>query len=199
MKAGRCLGGDDNDVWMGDSGWNGLVDKRTSCVFPIITLSPYTSLYSAIPELTHQDPTTHTITDMISFYSLPSSIMKHATHRVLNAAYLYYYASDTIFRPSSGGPESATAESSASASAYESHKLGLVEERKRREKLGERLNLLSGDLLTVAKNVSLALRANVGGCVGTVDIGQDEAVEDAGMSARERIGMSRARRIAMKA
>ncbi|KAI9634584.1 Glycylpeptide N-tetradecanoyltransferase [Dioszegia hungarica] len=90
-----------------------------------------------------EDPTTHVITDMISFYSLPSSIMKHPTHRILNAAYLYYYASDSIFRPSSGGSE-AVAESSAS--------VGIVEERKRRERLGARLVQLSGDLMVVAKN-----------------------------------------------
>lgn len=76
--------------------------------------------------------------------------MKHTTHKVLNAAYLYYYASDTIFRPSSGQEE----ESSASTSDAVVH-LGIVEERKRRENLGKRLNLLSGDLLSVAKNVSL--------------------------------------------
>jgi hypothetical protein len=72
--------------------------------------------------------------------------MKHPTHRILNAAYLYYYASDSIFRPSSGGSE-AVAESSAS--------VGIVEERKRRERLGARLVQLSGDLMVVAKNVSI--------------------------------------------
>jgi len=30
------------------------------------------------------------ITDFISFYSLPSSVLKHPDHKVLNVAYSYY-------------------------------------------------------------------------------------------------------------
>ena len=30
------------------------------------------------------------ITDFISFYSLPSSVLKHAEHKILNVAYSYY-------------------------------------------------------------------------------------------------------------
>jgi glycylpeptide N-tetradecanoyltransferase len=30
------------------------------------------------------------ITDFISFYSLPSSILRHETHKILNVAYSYY-------------------------------------------------------------------------------------------------------------
>ena len=30
------------------------------------------------------------ITDFISFYSLPSSVLKHETHKILNIAYSYY-------------------------------------------------------------------------------------------------------------
>lgn len=37
-----------------------------------------------------EDPITDKITDMISFYSLPSSIMGHAKHKTLNAAYSFY-------------------------------------------------------------------------------------------------------------
>jgi len=39
-----------------------------------------------------EDPATHIITDFVSFYSLPSSIIRHPVHKRLNAAYLYYYA-----------------------------------------------------------------------------------------------------------
>ncbi|GFZ50470.1 Glycylpeptide N-tetradecanoyltransferase [Saitozyma sp. JCM 24511] len=81
-----------------------------------------------------EDPTTHLITDFISFYSLPSSIMKHKKHDVLNAAYLFYYASDAIFQP--GG-------SSDDAAAHEA---------KSKSRLGERLNSLVGDMMVVAKN-----------------------------------------------
>lgn len=31
------------------------------------------------------------ITDLFSFYSLPSSILKHEKHKTLNAAYSYYF------------------------------------------------------------------------------------------------------------
>lgn len=44
-----------------------------------------------------QDPTTHKITDFFSFYSLPSTIIGSPKHDVLNAAYLYYYATEIAF------------------------------------------------------------------------------------------------------
>ncbi|KAI0683832.1 N-myristoyl transferase [Cytidiella melzeri] len=46
-----------------------------------------------------EDPVSHKITDFWSFYSLPSTIMNSPTHNVLNAAYLYYYATDVAFQP----------------------------------------------------------------------------------------------------
>ncbi|WOO78026.1 Glycylpeptide N-tetradecanoyltransferase [Vanrija pseudolonga] len=76
-----------------------------------------------------EDPTTKEITDMISFYSLPSTIMQHPKYNVLNAAYLFYYASDAAF--------------SAGASSDDETKL--------KAKLDERLNALSRDMLTVAQ------------------------------------------------
>ncbi|CAB3402104.1 unnamed protein product [Caenorhabditis bovis] len=36
------------------------------------------------------------ITDMVSFYSLPSTVMGHANHSKINAAYLYYYVNETV-------------------------------------------------------------------------------------------------------
>jgi glycylpeptide N-tetradecanoyltransferase len=44
-----------------------------------------------------QHPETHAITDFFSFYTLPSTIVAHPRHSLLEAAYLYYYASDTAF------------------------------------------------------------------------------------------------------
>ena len=35
------------------------------------------------------------MTDFFSFYSLPSTIINHTKHNVLNAAYLFYYATET--------------------------------------------------------------------------------------------------------
>ena len=37
-----------------------------------------------------EDSDTDVITDFISFYSLPSSILKHPSHKTLNAAYSFY-------------------------------------------------------------------------------------------------------------
>ncbi|KAJ6507349.1 N-myristoyl transferase [Mycena vitilis] len=44
-----------------------------------------------------ENPETHKITDFFSMYSLPSSILHNPKHRVLEAAYLYYYAVDVAF------------------------------------------------------------------------------------------------------
>jgi len=44
-----------------------------------------------------EHPKTHAITDFFSFYTLPSTIVAHPRHSHLQAAYLYYYATDTAF------------------------------------------------------------------------------------------------------
>jgi glycylpeptide N-tetradecanoyltransferase len=41
-----------------------------------------------------QNPETKAITDFFSFYSLPSTITKSTTGEVVDAAYLFYYATD---------------------------------------------------------------------------------------------------------
>ncbi|KAI6045692.1 N-myristoyl transferase [Pisolithus marmoratus] len=46
-----------------------------------------------------EDPKEHRITDFFSFYSLPSTIINHPRHNLLEAAYLFYYASDVAFEP----------------------------------------------------------------------------------------------------
>ncbi|KAF9246177.1 acyl-CoA N-acyltransferase [Melanogaster broomeanus] len=46
-----------------------------------------------------EDPETHRVTDFFSFYSLPSTVIKHPKHNLLEAAYLFYYASDAAFTP----------------------------------------------------------------------------------------------------
>ncbi|PWN27198.1 NMT-domain-containing protein [Jaminaea rosea] len=48
------------------------------------------------------------ITDMASFYSLPSSVLDSKTHKTLEAAYLFYYATDAAFteeQPASSASE----------------------------------------------------------------------------------------------
>ena len=43
-----------------------------------------------------QDPATKKVTDFCSFYHLPSSIIGHEKHSVLNAAYSYYNVATTV-------------------------------------------------------------------------------------------------------
>ena len=44
-----------------------------------------------------QNPETHKITDFFTFYSLPSTVVRNAKHSLLEAAYLFYYATDIAF------------------------------------------------------------------------------------------------------
>ncbi|KAH9993757.1 N-myristoyl transferase [Russula vinacea] len=44
-----------------------------------------------------ENPESHAITDFVSFYTLPSTIVANPRHSLLEAAYLYYYATDTAF------------------------------------------------------------------------------------------------------
>ncbi|OSD08620.1 N-myristoyl transferase [Trametes coccinea BRFM310] len=46
-----------------------------------------------------ENPKTKKITDFISFYSLPSTIMNSDKYNLLNAAYLFYYGTETAFEP----------------------------------------------------------------------------------------------------
>lgn len=73
-----------------------------------------------------QEPDTHNITDFFSFYCLNSSVIGHAKHTNVRAAYLYYYATDAAFQ--SGDDDSST--------------------------LKARLNALIRDALILAKRVS---------------------------------------------
>jgi glycylpeptide N-tetradecanoyltransferase len=42
-----------------------------------------------------KNPDTGKITDFFSFYSLPSTVINNSTYPILEAAYLYYYATET--------------------------------------------------------------------------------------------------------
>ncbi|EKM82598.1 hypothetical protein AGABI1DRAFT_34763 [Agaricus bisporus var. burnettii JB137-S8] len=46
-----------------------------------------------------EDPETHQITDFFSFYSLPSTVIGNQKHPILEAAYLFYYATTVAFEP----------------------------------------------------------------------------------------------------
>jgi glycylpeptide N-tetradecanoyltransferase len=43
-----------------------------------------------------ENESNHEITDFLSFYHLPSSILKHEVHKVLKVAYSYYNVSNTV-------------------------------------------------------------------------------------------------------
>ncbi|PFH54270.1 hypothetical protein AMATHDRAFT_135405 [Amanita thiersii Skay4041] len=73
-----------------------------------------------------EDPQSKRITDFFSFYSLPSTVINNTKHPLLEAAYLYYYASETAFTP--GAEEDET--------------------------LHKRLTSLLGDALVVAKEAN---------------------------------------------
>ena len=47
----------------------------------------------------YQDPETHGITDYFSFYTLPSSVINNAKHRILDAVYLFYYGTEAALQP----------------------------------------------------------------------------------------------------
>lgn len=55
--------------------------------------------FSVLFKFTWQDPETHQITDFFSFYSLPSMVIGNQKYPFLEAAYLYYYATDVAFEP----------------------------------------------------------------------------------------------------
>ncbi|GAA5861642.1 hypothetical protein JCM8547_000692 [Rhodosporidiobolus lusitaniae] len=93
-----------------------------------------------------EDPTTHRITDLFSFYSLPSTAIKHSPPTTssktnVNAAYLYYYAS-------TAAPSCADLGDGSTATPVKNWKDESEEER---ERLAERLKGLMGDALVVVQ------------------------------------------------
>lgn len=85
-----------------------------------------------------QNPDTSKITDFFTFYYLPSQVMQSTKHKLLEAAYLFYYASDVAFELPSSGLDSS----------------GL---------LSRRLTELIGDALIIADQVGLQFSSNIEG------------------------------------
>ncbi|KAL8917650.1 MAG: hypothetical protein Q9208_007831 [Pyrenodesmia sp. 3 TL-2023] len=50
-----------------------------------------------------EDPSTHKITDVFSFYCLESSVIKNPKHGTVRAAYMYYYATEAAFAENEKG------------------------------------------------------------------------------------------------
>lgn len=88
-----------------------------------------------------QDPETGRVTDVASFYSLPSSVLNSAKHPVLHAAYTFYYATESAFASADGGA------SGSSSSVGET-------DEKVKERKDARLRAIMKDLLIEAKAVS---------------------------------------------
>ncbi|MCO5598780.1 hypothetical protein L7F22_052879 [Adiantum nelumboides] len=100
------------------------------------------------------------ITDMISFYSLPSSILDSDKHQILEAAYLFYYATDAAFNAS----PSTDASFSSLSNLHKTHLTSTEQEdeqnvtnwsqesKESKATLKKRLNELVYDMLILAKN-----------------------------------------------
>lgn len=90
-----------------------------------------------------QDPVTHRVTDLFSFYSLPSTATKVTPKTLINAAYLFYYASTSCPSCSDLGDGSV-------ATPVTNWRDETEEERK---VLKERLTALIGDALSITSKV----------------------------------------------
>ncbi|EPQ28528.1 uncharacterized protein PFL1_03832 [Pseudozyma flocculosa PF-1] len=66
-----------------------------------------------------EEPSTQRITDVFSFYSLPSSILDNPKHKTLDAAYMFYYATDVVFRDREGNFEAGAEHRGAPAASDE--------------------------------------------------------------------------------
>lgn len=81
--------------------WQG---KRERQVVWAYVVEVYICLYYYIRNrllTTLQNPETHKITDFFTFYSLPSTIIRSEKYNLLEAAYMFYYASDVAFQDGS--------------------------------------------------------------------------------------------------
>ena len=58
---------------------------------------PFVFIYHFEHTSLAQDTHTHKVTDFFSFYSLPSTVINNPKHGVIEAAYLFYYASEIAF------------------------------------------------------------------------------------------------------
>jgi len=91
-------------------GFRALKPEDTPAVFPLLTkyleqfkLGPvfseaefhhyFTPQDKVVYSYVVEDPASKQITDFVSFYLLPSTVINHPVHKTLFVAYLYYYAS----------------------------------------------------------------------------------------------------------
>lgn len=73
--------------------WSYVVEVSLPLPVAIFSTPSYLHLWGH-----QQNLETHQITDFFSFYSLPSTVIGHTKHNLLEAAYLFYYATDAAFQ-----------------------------------------------------------------------------------------------------
>lgn len=116
--------------------------------FHAISLNPARRTYS-------QDPETHRITDVFSFYHLPSTAIQASPPARVEAAYLYFYAT-------SAAPSCADLGDGSVAVPVRNWKDETDDERK---VLGDRLKALMGDALTLVARVRVRVTSALSGAV----------------------------------
>lgn len=83
---------------VGDGGPGRRVGQVTWTYVVEVKIYWYLAMRLDHTDLRHvKDPDTHRITDFFSFYSLPSTVINNVRFPVLEAAYLFYYATETAF------------------------------------------------------------------------------------------------------
>lgn len=101
-----------------------------------------------------ENPQTSQVTDMFSFYSLPSSVLDSDKHKILEAGYLFYYATDVIFSHSHEGSTRLKTHTVLTEGEQEDE-VGVTnwadESPETKAKLKARLNELMHDMLILAK------------------------------------------------
>jgi glycylpeptide N-tetradecanoyltransferase len=152
LYAGR--GKDVNGKREGQVVWTYVVEVRLFFSLGFSWLLPFirSRRQKADPPSRSQDPSTHRLTDLFSFYSLPSTAVKHSspspnvaagTKINVNAAYLFYYAT-------TAAPSCADLGDGSVAVPVRNWKEETEEERK---VLGDRLKALVGDALVEVQKV----------------------------------------------
>jgi glycylpeptide N-tetradecanoyltransferase len=87
---------------VGDGGPGRRRGQVTWCyVVEVVIFTQIASSHSNIYAFVYQNRGSHEITDFFSFYSLPSTVINSTKNPVLEAAYLFYYASDVAFQDGS--------------------------------------------------------------------------------------------------
>jgi glycylpeptide N-tetradecanoyltransferase len=93
LLSGRGSGELVNGRREGQVVWSYVVEVSENVLSHFIYIRSFLTTFSC-----RQDPKTQKITDFFTFYSLPSTVMQSQKHELLEAAYMYYYATDVAFQ-----------------------------------------------------------------------------------------------------